>query len=75
MNLASIAVRVAFSDRLPGGLADLLSPDDFDQESLARGIEVELEHTDDPGLALEIAMDHLTEDPSYYDKLEEMESG
>ena len=34
-----------------------------------------MEHTDDPSLAREIARDHLTEDPAYYDKLERMEAG
>ena len=32
-----------------------------------------MEHTDDPDLAREIAMDHLTEDPDYYTKLEKVE--
>ena len=34
---------------------------------------VELEHTDSPMTALEIAMDHLAEYECYYDALEEME--
>lgn len=41
---------------------------------LHRGIKVELEHTDDPKQAIEIAMDHLVESPIYYTKLAEMES-
>lgn len=40
---------------------------------IAKGIEVEYEHTDDPIEAKKIAMDHLTEIPDYYDRLEEME--
>lgn len=60
-------------DHIPGGLADEKSPDDFDPEALAKGTEVELEHTDDPQIATEVAMDHLTEDPKYYDKLEVLE--
>ena len=37
---------------------------------LSRGIEVEMEHTDDPFVAREIALDHLLkEDPRYYTKL------
>jgi len=31
-------------------------------------------HTDDPDLALEITMDHLTEDLDYYDKLAQIEA-
>lgn len=62
-----------FHEHLPGGLAAGLTPDDFDPEQLARGIEVELEHTQDVGIATEIAMDHLVEDPMYYEKLNAME--
>lgn len=61
-------------DRLPGGLADQMHPGDFDPRQLAKGIEHELEHTGDPDLAREIAMDHLAEDPLYYDHLEQLEA-
>lgn len=60
-------------DKLPGGLADKKKPEDFDPKALEQGIKVELEHTDDKSLAREIAMDHLTEDPKYYEKLKEVE--
>ena len=36
---------------------------------LKKGIEVEKEHTDDPKIAIKIALDHLDEDPKYYTKL------
>lgn len=36
---------------------------------LKKGIKVEMEHTDSKQKAKEIAMDHLTEDPNYYNKL------
>lgn len=62
-----------YKDILPGGLADEYAPEDFDPKALEKGIEVELEHTDDPKLAREIAMDHLTEDPLYYEKLATIE--
>lgn len=42
----------------------------YDREQLKKGLEVEKEHTDDPKVALKIAMDHLKEDPKYYDKLQ-----
>jgi hypothetical protein len=61
-------------DRLPGGLADRYTPDDFDPKALRQGIKVELEHTDDRTLATEIAMDHLVEDPNYYTKLATIET-
>lgn len=56
-------------DRIPGGLGDTAKASDFDKETLLRGLKVELEHTDDPAVALEIALDHLTEDSRYYEKL------
>ena len=62
-----------YKDRLPGGLADNKKPTDFPKEALVKGIETEMEHTSDTKLAREIAMDHLTEDPQYYDKLESVE--
>lgn len=42
---------------------------DFDKKSIAAGVKVELEHTDDIEIAKRIAMDHLTEDKDYYVKL------
>ena len=56
-------------DRLVGGRADGRKPSDFDAAQLELGTRVELEHTGDLLLAREIAMDHLVEDPRYYDKL------
>jgi hypothetical protein len=37
-----------------------------------KGIHVELEHTKDIETAKEIAMDHLAEDPEYYEKLSQV---
>lgn len=51
-----------------------VSDDKFDSEELARGIEVELEHTDDKNIAKEVAKDHLTELPNYYTLLDKMEA-
>jgi hypothetical protein len=42
---------------------------------LAKGQEVEAEHTDDPQLAKKIAWDHLNEHPDYYTKLEHIFDG
>jgi hypothetical protein len=44
------------------------------KKELKQGMEVEMEHTDDPKIALEIAMDHLSESPVYYEELAKMES-
>ncbi len=38
-----------------------------------KGIKVEMEHTNDKEKVKEIVMDHLFEDPNYYDKLEKIE--
>jgi len=61
-------------DQIPGGLADGKSDKDFNKSSLDKGIKVEMEHTTSKSIAKEIAMDHLTEDPEYYDKLELIEN-
>jgi hypothetical protein len=66
--LASLKALYA-EDKLPGGVGDGRSPSEFDPAELAKGIEVEMEHTDDRTLAREIAIDHLSEDPHYYTKL------
>jgi hypothetical protein len=41
---------------------------------LALGIKVEHEHTKDSALAREIALDHLSELPDYYTRLNKMEN-
>jgi hypothetical protein len=43
------------------------------QAQLKKGIKIESEHTDDKEKAKEIAMDHITEFPDYYDRLDKME--
>jgi len=87
MNYGKMASRIAqgWQDQLQGGLADDKGPQNFDPQALIKGLIVELEHVNkeahellknDPDsihTATEIAMDHLTEDPEYYDKLAEME--
>lgn len=66
-------VRKASLDRMPGGLGDQKDDSDFDKGQLDKGQKVEMEHTDDPEIAREIARDHLTENPKYYDELEKIE--
>lgn len=41
---------------------------------LRKGVKVELEHTTDKNQAREIALDHLSEYPDYYDRLEKVET-
>jgi hypothetical protein len=42
---------------------------DHIRSQLYKGIKIEMEHTTDKAVANEIARDHLSEDPHYYDKL------
>jgi len=45
------------------------------KKQLNKGIKVEMEHTNNREKAMEIAMDHLYEDPNYYTKLDKVEKG
>lgn len=61
-------------EKLQGGLGDEATPQDFDTEQVVMGLRVEMEHSDDPTVALEIVLDHLTEDPEYYTTKEDPEA-
>ena len=71
-------------EKLEGGLADKKTIEDIakkhkmDVQSIKKhlndGMKVELEHTKDKLKAKEIAMDHLFEDPKYYNKLKKIET-
>lgn len=63
------------ADLIPGGLSDAKPPSAFPAAVVRQGQKVESEHTSSPAVAREIARDHLTEDPRYYDKLELVEEG
>lgn len=65
-------------DKIKGGAADNVSEDEVNKKQLDMGQKVEMEHTDDPEIAREIARDHLAEqlaegvdkeDQDYYTKL------
>ena len=60
-------------DHLKGGEGDQLSPEEVHPKELQKGIRHEMEHTNDPDVAEEIALDHLAEDPLYYTHLDKME--
>ena len=62
-------LRVREEGFIPGGRAAGRIPSSFNTEKLTQGTRVEMEHTSDPEIAREIAMDHLMEDPRYYEKL------
>ena len=59
-------------DKLKGGLADATQPE-APQAEVRKGIDVEMEHTNDPAVAREITNDHLEEHDKYYTALSEME--
>jgi hypothetical protein len=71
-------------NKLKGGKSDKMSLEDIArkhsqfigtiQKALEKGMKVESEHTTDKNKAREIAMDHLSEDPEYYEKLKKMEA-
>lgn len=71
-------------ETLKGGKADKMSLGDIavkykvDIETLTdqflQGVMIEKEHTNDKKMAVEIAMDHLAEDPNYYKKLKKIET-
>ena len=56
-----------WKDHLPGGRADKKKPKDFNEKAMEIGQDIEFEHTDNPDIAKEIAMDHLEEFDKYYD--------
>lgn len=64
---------------LEEGSVGEISPDEekelesFAKESVNRGIEVEMEHTTNRKVAMKIALDHLKENPKYYEKLKAVE--
>lgn len=66
-------------DKLTGGYADGMTLSDVAEKHMIPlniilkqyviGCSVEAEHTDDEATIEEIVLDHLFEDPMYYDKL------
>jgi hypothetical protein len=60
-------------EKIPGGKAKGMKPSEFPRKALAEGARHELEHTTSKTVATEIAMDHLVEDPRYYEKLDRLE--
>jgi len=66
-------VKKAIPQKIEGGLADKKNPTKYDRKQLEMGIEIEMEHANDPDKAKEIAMDHLEEMPDYYTHLKGME--
>jgi hypothetical protein len=74
MSIKDIAIKHAYDDS-----TDSVDKKDIEitvselLKQLNKGIKIELEHTKNKSQAKEIAMDHIGEDPKYYDKLSKME--
>ena len=72
-------------NEIPGGLAQYATIGDLaamhklpvDQiiKQILKGVKTESEHTTDLDIAMEIAFDHVYEDPKYYDNLLKIEEG
>ena len=68
---------------IKGGKADKMTAKDIADKfklpvskinaQITKGVKIEIEHTDNKQRATEIAMDHISEFPDYYDRLEKME--
>ena len=68
---------------IKGGKADKMTAKDIADKfklpvkninaQITKGVKIEMEHTDNKERATEIAMDHISEFPDYYDRLEKME--
>ena len=61
------------NDLLAGGKGDNLPDREISADSLAEGAKHEHEHTRNDQIAKEIAKDHLSEDPQYYEKIKKIE--
>ena len=84
-----VPLDMPMEEKIPGGLASKLKGGMSEihqqladihkvsleqiEDQIEKGIEVEMEHTTDSEVAHEIAMDHVYEDPKYYDKLATIE--
>jgi hypothetical protein len=55
------------------GKHDFVDASKFDKKQIAKGIRIEYEHTNSKLVARLITLDHLAENPKYYDYLEKME--
>lgn len=53
------------------GLKNTIMPTGIDRQTIKKAVKVEMEHTDNPKIALKIAASHLQEDPQYYSKLQQ----
>lgn len=85
MDMVKLGSEMKEMEKLVGGNADKMSLKDiskkhkidisFLEDQLKQGVKIEQdEHSNDRTKAVEIAMDHLYEDPKYYTKLKKIEA-
>jgi hypothetical protein len=75
MTLLDIAKKHAYDDSTDSTSKEKIEKVHRELKSqLNKGIKTEMEHTKDKDKAKEIAMDHLSENPKYYDKLKKVET-
>lgn len=60
-----------FKPQISGSNVNIKKIHMYDEKEIILGIKEEFEHTDDPYIALEIALAHLQEDKKYYSKMNE----
>lgn len=72
LSVAAMFLKEA-AETIKGGVGDGKPDSAFSAKALAQGVKEEMEHTDDPKKAKEIAKDHLTEHSKYYSALKQME--
>jgi len=53
-------------NNIPGGKANGKAPNEFDIDEIVKGATTQMEHTDNPLIATEIAMDHEEQHEGYY---------
>lgn len=71
--IGTSVLKKATADIIPGGKADNVPDKAFNSNKLEEAQKHEMEHTNNPALAKEVAKDHMAEDEDYYEKLKKIE--
>jgi hypothetical protein len=82
-NINIISSSMVNENELIGGKADNLTPKDiakkfkvsvkYIKDQIKNGKKIESEHTDDENKQYEISIDHVSENPDYYERIDKME--
>ena len=67
LDMVKALVKNARPNPIPGGIGDNLDPEDVDPKEFEIGMNVEKEHSPRPDIREDILLDHLQEDPFYYE--------